>query len=181
MTFCFLAFENNIAECPPPEVFLLRGASDSTLRWKLFELWLQMNLALLIEQHGNVFDLLNEEVHQRIKEHDDFESVHLFSPRLYNRKKICLWFHSATALKKGTTVNKAQERIMFLTSVYLLKNKYKIKYTLMAWKLHKTQPLKKKKTLQYINLTHMFSNWGPGKWNENEKKNKKTKWQEKNK
>lgn len=53
-----------------------------------FELWLQMNLALLIEQHGNVFDLLNEEVHQRIKQHDDFESVHLFNTRLYNRKKL---------------------------------------------------------------------------------------------
>lgn len=87
-----------------------------------------MNLALLIEQHGNVFDLLNEEVHQRIKQHDDFESVHLFSPRLYNRKKLACGF-TQPQLSKGTTVNKAQERIMSLTSVYLLKNKYKIKYT----------------------------------------------------
>ncbi len=65
-----------------------------------------MNFALLIEQHGNVFDLLNEEVHQRIKQHDDFESVHLFSPQLYNRQLACGF--TQPQLPKGTTVNEAQ-------------------------------------------------------------------------
>jgi len=54
--------------------------------------------------------------------------VCFYSVHGYITEKLACGF-AQPQLSKGTTVNKAQERIIPLMSVYLLKNKYKIKYT----------------------------------------------------